>query len=97
MRPPLTYVFTPLVHCPWGQMQLTLVTRAEGFFDAQRNVIKELKEWKRSQIEMQRNDFPWLDEAITHMEDIQGVGSTIGMYADAEDKTLVLWYDEREP
>ena len=92
----LTYVFTPLVHCSWGHMQLTLVTQASSVFDAERNVFKELKEWKRSQIAMNRNDFPWLDQAI-ELIDGHYSASTIGMYADKPDKALILWYDEREP
>lgn len=92
----LTYIFTPLVHAPWGEMQLTLVTRAESFFDARRNVVAELKEWKRSQVELNRHDYPWLDEAIERMQDTE-VCSIIGMHADKPEKTLLFWYDEREP
>jgi len=93
----LTYVFTPLVHCPWGEMQLTLVTRATSYFDAQDQVVKELKEWKRSQTSLGRNDFPWIDEAIKILEKTEGCGGIIGMFADKPEKTLVFWYDEREP
>jgi len=93
----LTYVFTPLVHCPWGEMQLTLVTRATSYFDAQCQVMAELNEWKRSQAHMERHDFPWLDEAIKILGRAEGCGGIIGMFSDKPEKTLVFWYDEREP
>ena len=92
----LTYIFTPLVHAPWGEMQLTLITRATNYFDAERQAIAELEEWKRSQEALGKNYFPWIDEAIATLRDTQS-GNVLGMHADKPDKTLVFWYDEREP
>jgi hypothetical protein len=76
-------------------MQLTLVTRADSFFVAQRNGIDELECWKESQAKMGRTDFPWLDQAIAYMEG-EPYAQIIGMYADPLSKVIVSWYDERE-
>jgi hypothetical protein len=87
------YVFTPIVKMPFGEMQITLTTRAKTFYDARQNVVDELLSWKKAQEQARRNDFPWLDEAMKLVEACEG---THFMTSSLPDRVGVFWYDERE-
>lgn len=90
------YIFSPLVHAPWGEMQVYVTVRSGSFFDAQRDAVWELRDWQRSQVSLGRADFPWLEEAIQKIEAATGAAFT-GHGQFDRNKVAVLWYDEREP
>ncbi len=90
-----TYILTPIVHPPWGEMQLTIATRAKNWYTAQKQVLEELDVWKRSQSHLERKDFPWLDEAIEKVKAMNGPDAFLGNF-DSSSQVHVGWYDERE-
>jgi hypothetical protein len=87
------YVFQPIVTMPWGEMNITITTRAKSFYDAQSQVIEELTQWEISQRSMRRNDHPWLEEAKEQVKNSHGA-----TYVDSHEPTKVdiFWFDDRE-
>lgn len=88
-----TYILRPLVQAPWGEMQVSITLQAPGWFEAQEKAVAELRQWKASQEQMGRTDFPWIDEAINRVEEMEGPTVFFGYTKEID----VNWYDEREP
>jgi hypothetical protein len=93
-EPQYTYILRPMVHTPWGYMQVTITLKAESWYGARRKAADELRTWIHSQREMGRHDFVWLEEALRNVENMDSPAFVFAY--TREDKVDVNWFDERE-
>jgi hypothetical protein len=85
-----TYIYTPIVQAPWGEMQVTVILKSANAFDAERAAIAELAQWVPQ--------YPWIAQAITKITNSGGAGYMLHAWWPWEqEKTIVDWYDERQP